>query len=157
MNSELAVPEGHAKVAVKAVDLGGGNWRYDYAVMNFDFARATTSGSEPNLRVLSNRGFDSFSVPLPAGATVVATKFSDGDLDSANNWKVATTAGKVTWMARARSSSANAPSNPTLDWGTMFSFSVTVNRAPTAGQGTLHVAQAGSPAQHSVATLVPGT
>ena len=156
MNTELDAPEGHAKVAVKAVDLGGGNWRYDYAVMNFDFARAVTSGAEPNLRVLSNKGFSSFSVPLPAGATATAVTFRDGDLDSANDWKVATTAGKVSWMARGRASSANAPSAPTLDWGTMFSFSVTVNRAPTAGQSALQVAQTGAPASYSVATLVPG-
>ncbi len=157
MNSELAAPEGHAKLAVKATDLGGGNWRYDYAVMNFDFARATTSGSEPNLRVLSNKGFDSFSVPLPAGATVSATAFRDGDVDSANDWSVFTSAGKVTWATRGRATSVDGPAKPSLDWGSMYSFSVTVNRAPASGQGSLHVAQTGAPAAYSVATLVPGS
>ncbi|MEO8461430.1 MAG: hypothetical protein ABI451_12940, partial [Dokdonella sp.] len=38
-SAEIFNSEGHAKVAVKATDLGGGNWRYDYAVMNLDFAR----------------------------------------------------------------------------------------------------------------------
>ena len=82
--------EGHAKLAVKVTDLGSGLWRYDYAVMNLDFARAVTSGSAPNVRVVSNKGFDRFSVPLPAGALVSATRFSDGDLDAGNDWAVST-------------------------------------------------------------------
>ena len=43
---------GRLKVAVRATDLGEGQWRYDYAVMNLDF--------DPRVAA--------FSVPLPAGA-----------------------------------------------------------------------------------------
>ena len=43
---------GRLKIAVRATHLGGGQWRYEYAVMNFDF----------DARVKS------FSVPLPPGA-----------------------------------------------------------------------------------------
>ncbi|MBX3635482.1 MAG: hypothetical protein KF683_08885 [Rubrivivax sp.] len=39
---QIGTPEGHVKVASRATDLGGGRWRYDYAVMNLDFARAQT-------------------------------------------------------------------------------------------------------------------
>src|SRR5690606_34821665 len=88
MNTELVAPEGHAKVAVKVTDLGGGNWRYEYAVMNFDFARALTSGSEPNLRVLANKGFEAFSVPLPAGASATSMAFRDGDADAGTDWRM---------------------------------------------------------------------
>ena len=42
-NSELATPEGHARIAVKTTALGGGIYRYDYVVMNLDFARAVIS------------------------------------------------------------------------------------------------------------------
>ena len=146
MNSELAVAEGHAKVAVKAVDLGGGNWRYDYAVMNFDFARAVTEGAEPNLRVLSNRGFDRFSIPLPSTQQVLATKFSDGTLDTGNAWVVSTTGDRVTWTA---------PAGASLDWGSLYSFSLTVAAAPVASMSSLGVAQAGTPASFEVATLAP--
>ncbi|GAA0721034.1 BACON domain-containing protein [Dokdonella soli] len=146
-NTELAVTEGHAKLAVKATNLGGGIWRYDYAVMNLDFSRATTQGSEPNLKVLSNKGFDSFSVPLPAGATVSATRFSNGDLSAANDWSVSTSGGSVTWTAQA--------SGPTLDWGSLYAFSLTVNVPPGSVSSTLHVAQTGSPASFHVATLGP--
>ena len=149
MNSELAAVEGHAKVAVKATDLGGGNWRYDYAVMNFDFARALmdpADGSGPNPRVLANRGFDRFSVPLPSSQVVIATSFSDGTADGANPWTVSTTGDRVSW---------NAPDGASLDWGTLYSFSLTVAAAPVEGTSSLDVAGAGTPAVYDVATLVP--
>jgi hypothetical protein len=149
MNNELAVGEGHAKVAVKATDLGDGTWRYDYAVMNFDFARAVmdpVDGSGANPRVLGNRGFDSFSVPLPSSQAVVATSFSDGTADAANPWTVSTTGDRVSW---------NAPEGESLDWGTLYSFSLTVAAAPVEGNSSLHVAETGTPAAYEVATLVP--
>jgi hypothetical protein len=46
---------------------------------------------------------------------------------------------------------------PTLDWGTLYSFSFISNAAPVSGVATLHVAQAGKPATYDVATLVPGS
>ena len=128
--------EGRTKVAVKATDLGNRRWRYDYAVMNLDFARARTEGAEPNLRVLSNAGFNSFSVPADLG-TVTDPVFSDGDLNSSNDWTVSIGGGKVTW---------NAPvGGSTLDWGTLFRFSFIVDRAPAPTTGTLGIANAGSP------------
>ena len=152
-NTEIAVNEGHTKVAVKVTDNGNGTWRYDYAVMNLDFARAVVQpqlpGGGPDPHVVSNRGFDSFSVPLPNGAVVSATRFSDGDLDAANDWTVNIGGSNVTWTALA--------SGPTLDWGTLYAFSVTVNVAPGTESGTLHIAQGGSPASFDVATLGPGT
>ncbi len=147
MNSELAVTEGHARVAVKVIDNGDGTWRYIYAVMNLDFSRAETDGAEPNLRVLSNRGFDSFSVPLPAGAGVDAASFSDGDLDAGNDWTLDTNGGRATWTAVA--------SGPTLDWGTLYTFTLTIAAAPGAGTSNLHVARDGAPAAFDVDTLVP--
>jgi hypothetical protein len=150
MNSELAVNEGHVKVAVKATDLGDGNWRYDYAVMNFDFARAVIqsqgAGNGPDPRVVSNNGFDSFSIPLPSSQQVLATKFSDGTVDTADAWTVSTDGDRLTW---------SAPEGVTLDWGTLYSFSVTVAAAPVESTSALHVAQAGTPASFDVATLVP--
>jgi hypothetical protein len=148
MNTELVTTDGHAKVAVKVTDLGNGSWRYDYAVMNFDFARAVTEPADPNggpdPRVLSNMGFDSLSVP--AGGSIGATTFSNGTLDTTSMWAESTANGTVTWTA---------PEGGTLDWGTLYSYSITSTSAPVAGSVTLHVAQSGSPASYDVATLVP--
>ncbi|NCT67308.1 MAG: hypothetical protein GXC76_06635 [Rhodanobacteraceae bacterium] len=146
-NQELATRDGNTKLAVKVKDLGDGTWRYDYAVMNLDYARAVTEGNAPNIRVRSNKGFDRFSVPLPEGAVVSATWFSDGDVNAANDWTVDTSGGQVSWTAPA--------SGNTLDWGTLFSFSFTVNKAPLDSLGELRVAEAGSPSGYTVATLAP--
>ena len=147
MNTELSAPLGHAKVAVKVTDNGDGTWRYDNAVMNFDFARAVVQGSGgngPDPRVVSNKGFDSFSVP--AGGTIGATTFSNGNVDASGAWTSSTAGGTVVWTA---------PDGGTLDWGTLYSYSITTTAAPVAGSITLHVAQAGTPASYDVATLVP--
>src|SRR5690606_5099236 len=112
----------------------------------FDFARAVTTGSEPNLRVVSNKGFDAFSVPLPSGATATSTAFRDGDANANTDWFTKTAGGSVQWAATGRSASWNGRlQRPTLDWGTLYSFGFVSNRAPVAGNATLNVSQAGTP------------
>jgi hypothetical protein len=159
INTEIAASEGHAKVAVKAIDLGGGTWRYVYAVENLDFARAVTQPPEngPDPRVISNKGFDTFTVPIPAGANVSATTFHNGTIDGSGAWTPAVGANSVTWTAPG--------SGPTLDWGSMFTFSITVNARPAItrpqtspnGNGSvkLHVATSGSPASYAARSIVP--
>ena len=157
LNSEIANSDGHAKVAVKATNLGNGSWRYDYAVENLDYARAIVQAPEngPDPRVISNKGFDSFSVPIPAGANVSATSFHNGTVDGANAWTVNVGSSSVKWTAGSQS----------LDWGSMFTFSLTVNASPAnthpqlnpKGNGavTLHVANPGSPASYNARSLIP--
>jgi hypothetical protein len=163
MNTELASSEGHVKVAVNATDNGNGTWTYNYAVMNLDYARAVIQGAPanggPDPRVVSNKGFDRFSIPLPAGATVSSTTFRNGTLDAASKWGVIVDANSVTWSSSALGGVpvVTAPKRPTLDWGTLYSFSITVNKAPASGSSSLHVATAGTPSDFSVATLVPST
>jgi hypothetical protein len=158
LNSELATSEGHSKVAVKVTDLGNGTWRYDYAVENLDYARAVIQAPDngPDPRVLSNKGFDSFTVPIPSGANVSVTAFHNGTLDATGAWTPAVGASSVTW---------SAGSSPTLDWGSMYTFSLTVNARPLNtrpqtqprgnGNVTLHVATDGSPASYSSRSIVP--
>jgi hypothetical protein len=159
LNTMMSSSEGHTRVAVKAIDNGNGTWRYVYAIENLDFARAVVQapdhGSDP--RVVSNKGFDSFSVPIPAGATVSATTFHNGTVDGSGQWTVTTTGGAVTWTA---------PGSNTLDWGSMYTFSFTVNAAPAPathpqasprgnGSVALHVAQSGAPASYKTQSIVP--
>ena len=131
-NQELDTSHGHARVAVKATDLGGGQWRYEYAVMNFDYAHVRIDPAhpnEPNLKLLSNHGFARFSVPLPSGATAAALRFDDADGDGGNDWPGVVTPTSVVWTAPVAGN--------TLDWGTLYHFEFISNSAPTASLLTL--------------------
>ncbi len=158
---ELASSEGHIKAAVKVFDLGGGQYRYEYVVMNFDFARAFTEGSEAaqNLKVVHNFGLDRFSVPVPAGITVSNVVFSDGDLNAGNDWISTNAGGTLSWTAPANPSPpANVPAvlNP-LNWGSMFRFSFIANGIPVAGDASLHVAASGVPQSLTANLRVPNS
>ncbi len=139
----IKTPEGSLKVAVKVQDLGGGSWRYHYAVMNLDFARAVTEGAEPNLRVISANGFDIARIPV-GDATVSNIVFSDGDIDGTNDWSPSIFNGRLLFQPVARSN--------LLNWGTMFRFSFTANRAPSANEMSLHIAARNSRDE----VIVPG-
>jgi hypothetical protein len=132
---QVSTAEGNVKVAARSTNLGGGRWRYDYAVMNLDFSRAQTSGAEPNLRVISNQGFSGFTVPV-GSATITDLSFGDGDLNAANDWTPSVGGRNVTWTA---------PTGNALNWGTMFRFSFVANYGPVKNSFVLNVAGAGSP------------
>lgn len=146
LNQELVVDGAHAKVAVRAIKIGPNLWRYHYAVMNFDFAFAQTSGAEPNLRILSTRGFDGFA--LATSAVVSTPVFRDGDLDAGNNWQLTQGPGSLRWNNGASAST-------TLGWGMLYSFTVTSDAAPRVGTATLHAIGAPTPVSYTVQTLVP--
>ena len=145
---ELVVDNAHAKVAVKVRQLGDGTWRYDYAVANFDFAFGTLSGTNPNLRVTGNQGFDGFSLEFRSGATAVPT-FRDGDVNAGNDW---------TWTSSATSAGwADASGAPnSLWWGGLYSFTLVSPHSPRKGYATLHASNAPTPASYRVQTLIPG-
>ncbi len=126
-NQELSTPLGRARIAVKVTDLGGNQWRYEYAVQNFDYAHAQIDAAhpdEPNLRVDSNHGFGRFSVPVAAGTTITGLRFDDTDTNAANDWTVSTANNAVTWAGEAGRS---------LDWGTMYHFEFVANAPPGSG------------------------
>jgi hypothetical protein len=145
----LASPEGHAKLGLRVTDLGNGTWRYEYALMNFDFARAVTSGAEPNMEVLRNHGFDAVLLPLGSGVTITDLVIADGDRDAGNDW-TASVDGDVL-AVRAPQPSAS------LDWGTMLRIGFVADAPPEAASATLEVTEAGSPPAHAIATLGPVT
>jgi hypothetical protein len=146
-NRELNVSEGHAKVAVRVVDLGGGLYRYHFAVMNLDFSRATVGGTITDPSVTNNFGFNRFRVPTGVGAVISDVAYYDGDA-LRNDWTFASGSDFVEWSA-----GANADS---LNWGAMTSFSFTANVAPTNSPAVLGVTNAGSPAEYAVQSLTPG-
>jgi hypothetical protein len=153
-NVELSSPFGRARVAVVVTALGGGQWRYRYAVMNFDYAHAAIDPAhptEPNLMVDADHGFKRFRVPLGAGVTATSFAFGDADAIAGNDWLAAASGGYASWIA---SNDTN-----TLDWGTLYTFELVANSAPAAGNIELvAVATPSEPEQHySVAVRVPGT
>ncbi|MEO5560853.1 MAG: hypothetical protein ABIO49_13110 [Dokdonella sp.] len=132
MNRELATPLGRARIAVKATSLGSGQWRYEYAVMNFDYAHAAIDpahASEPNMKLLSNHGFVRLSVPLPAGVVATNLRFDDADNDTGNDWVATSGNGAVMWTA-------SAPGDA-LDWGKLNHFEFTAGAAPATNSLTL--------------------
>ena len=69
--TEAVVPsEGMYVLGAKVSDLGTGLWHYEYALYNLN----------------SHRSAGSFSVQLPAGATVVNAGFHDVDYHSGEPW-----------------------------------------------------------------------
>ncbi len=143
---ELASAEGTVVTAVRVTLLPDQRYRYDYAVMNFDFSRPVTTGAEPNLRILRNLGLSQFTLALANGATVDDDSYRDGDANAANDWTAAANAAQVAWTA---------PAGATLDWGRLVSFTVVSTAAPGLGQLQYAVAEAGTPSSYAMTTLVP--
>jgi hypothetical protein len=111
----IATNEGHFTVAVKVFDLGGGLYRYNYAVENYDF--------DPK--------FDKFKIPLSTNALLTDTVFVDPERDDSNNWNFETNAGYLEITGNA---------NNQQDWGMLFSFSFTTDSAPELNSFEINVA-----------------
>ena len=101
-----------------------GTYHYEYAVYNYT----------------SDSAGASFSVPVPAFATVTNATFRDvsyhsGEPYDGTDWTITTTGGRVRWQCTqtyAQNANANA-----LRWGTLYNFAFDCN-AP-AGAGTASV------------------
>lgn len=114
-NQRIVHADGHLTVAVRATDLGGGQWRYNYAVMNHDF----------------NRKISSFSLPLAAGAVVSNVTFADVDRDPVTDWvNTATPGATIRWQTPPPPTGQK--SSPALKWGTLYAFGFQTNIAPSA-------------------------
>jgi hypothetical protein len=111
-SQRITTNEGHLTLAVRATDVGGGRWRYDYALMNHDF----------------DRRIRAFTVPLPAGAVVSNATFHDGDRDTSTSWAATVSPGGGITFAPV-SGREKAP----LDWGMLDNFGFEVNAAPANG------------------------
>ena len=118
-SSSIVTGEGLVKVASRTTDLGAGNYRYSYALMNVDF----------------DRQIRSFSIPLLPGGGVTTPTFHDGDANTANDWQAVITAEAITWTA---------PSGSALDWGTLNSFSFLATASPSTAVARFSVLEPGA-------------
>lgn len=152
-STDIKRAEGEGRVAVKVTDLGGGQYRYDYAVMNFTFAEAVVvtdgSGGSNNSvahpKVVSNDGFTEFRVQVPSTG-ISQVEFADGDTVSENDWTASVDSGAITWTGVAGNQ---------LNWGTLFRFSFVSDVAPQPATVRLTTAQTTTPDYEYVASLVP--
>ena len=143
--------DGRIILAAKATDLGTGQWRYEYALLNFN----------------SDRGGQSFSVPLAAGVAVANAGFHDVDYhsgDGMNNinidgtdWPATVSSSSITWSTQDIATNPNANA---LRWSTLYNFRFDANIAPAPAPGggdiTIGLFKAGDPASVSASTIVPG-
>jgi len=124
--------DGHYVVGYKTTNLGGGLWRYEYAVHN----------------LTSDRSMGAFSIPAPcAGVGYSDFFFRDvdshsGDPYATTDWTVSTTGGEVRWSTQAYGQNVNANA---LRWGTMYNFGFTADSAPTAASAELELFKPGTP------------
>jgi hypothetical protein len=85
--SEIVTDRGHIKIGVRVTKVGRREYRYDYAIMNFDFALASFAGEPPNQRLVESHGISAIEVPAAAGtristddACIRPTRTSDGGM-----------------------------------------------------------------------------
>ncbi len=144
---DLQVPgEGLFIAAAKVIDLGGGIYRYEYAVQNLN----------------SDRSGRSFSIPLPSGVLVQNAGFRDihywdGDGNGSVNFDgtdwtpTIIPGGSITWnMVDIAGDNDNA-----LRWGTMYNFWFETDSGPGDVTLTLGLYKSGSPASVTGTILGP--
>ena len=124
MSSEVVLPDGRLKVAVRTKLLGNGITRYDYAVMNLDYVSAQLETlSSLNIRMLGRAGISGFSVPATQ-STVSNISVTDGSASIAD-WTFANGSNIV----------FTTPSQAAeIGWSSLYSFSFEANAAPVAGK-----------------------
>ncbi len=120
-------------IGAKATDLGGGQWRYEYAVHNFN----------------SDRGASSFSVAYadaiaaPTAVAIHAPRWHSGEPYSNAPWTMTKAGGSLSFSTNqaynAGSDTANA-----MRWGQLFNFGFTCDRAPATGNATLGLFKPGA-------------
>lgn len=108
----INTPHGKLRLAVKATNVGGGLWSYDYALMNFDFDSAIKS----------------FSIALPTGVSPTASGFRDVDQSASTDWPATVASNAISWTAPNAASVQN--------WSTLYNFRFTIAAAPTSAGGS---------------------
>lgn len=135
--TSIGANDGKVLLAVDVTDLGGGMWRYDYAMLNQD----------------SDRMIRSFRVPKGlADAVITNLEYHDWDSDATNDWGVTVTDTEIEWSTDTFAVDPNANA---LSLALMFNFRFDCNVAPTNFKATLDIFKPGSPATVFAATQTP--
>ncbi len=142
VETEIRVPdEGLFILAAKAIDLGGGVWRYSYALQNLD----------------SDRSARSFNVPLAPGLQVTNVGFHDVDYHSGEpysltDWLTITGLFNLRWETPPYENSPNANA---LRYGTVYNFYFDTVSPPEPTTVTIDLFKPGQPTLVTADTVGP--
>lgn len=137
-------PDGRCVLGAKAIDLGGGVWRYEYALLNIDM----------------DRQVGAFAIPVPNGATIGDLGFhavrhhdeplnapallGGAPIDNAP-WSAEVCGGHIVWTTTT---------NP-LRWGTMYNFRFECDAPPSSAHATIRHFRPGDVMAVSGMTIAP--
>jgi len=126
----------------KVTPLGGGLWHYEYALHNLN----------------SDRSGQKFTVPIPAGVTVLNPGFHDVDYHSGSpisttDWTAVAAEGLISWETQTYDVDINANA---LRWGTLYNFRFDADTCPVVGAVTLGLFKPGDPSAVTIPAEVPG-
>jgi len=114
---EISTPDGRIRIALKAIPADRSAYRYECILMNVDYAKARTTGREPNLSLMSSHGVSHFSLAVDRKARLTNT--SSIESDAKENWISAVAPGLISWTA---------PRGRDLRWGNLMRLSFTSDR-----------------------------
>jgi hypothetical protein len=134
--------DGRFVLAYKTTDIGGGQYHYEYALLNNN----------------SDRGAQALSVPVGVGATISNVGFHDIDYHSGEpfsntDWTSSVTGSTVSWAGVPHATNPNANA---LRWSTTYNYRFDSNAAPIPGTLTITLFKPGSPTTVTVNADVPG-
>lgn len=134
--------EGRFHYGYKVTDLGGGQWRYAYAIFNLN----------------SDRSGGSLSVPKTANINISNVGFADvfyhsGEPYDNTNWTNSVSATEIRWASPQ--TFAQNPNSNALRWGTTYTFWFDANRPPVAGTLTLGLFKPHATPNVTFAGMVP--
>lgn len=135
--AEIGSTDGRVLLAVETTDLGGGEWRYEYALFNFDSARR----------------IGAFTVPV-GDAIPTDVTFHDWDADASNDWAVTESPGAITWETESFETNPDANA---LTFGLLFNFGFTHAGAPVDALAQLGVFAPSAPARGEPDVVSVGT
>jgi hypothetical protein len=133
----LAPHDGNVVLAVQTADLGGGQYRYEYALYNWDLDRKVRAFSVPSCGIASD------------------FYFHDIDDQPSNDWVPSVSGGNVTWTFPDVNLSGVKVAGP-LGYATLYNFGFTSDVAPGPRDAALTIHEAGPGGNLlGVATLAP--
>lgn len=130
--TDIQVPDdGLFILSSDATDIGGGFWRYEYALYNMNADRAARA----------------FEVPVEPGTVIQNVGFHDVDYHSGepyggNDWSASIQSDRIIWSTQDFATNPNANA---LRWGTLYNFRFDADQSPNLQQATIELFKPGTP------------